>query len=234
MGMAALLCVREDRERADRLMEILREKGVDLDSSASAFERPADYEASVALFSPHAVKSALLVWAAQQALDARRLVPVYLSLTAIPKAFALTPIHDLHEWAGQPDHPAVTAIERHILRLQRSRSEHENLANLGRARTGVRLQQDAGPMLVEAMPPEQPIEAPRQMFVRAPARTLSEFETPAASISEEAMLSRWAAPEAPRQPTPEEAYEAASISAAARRRRLIMRERMLGDRPGEF
>ncbi|MBY0447824.1 MAG: hypothetical protein K2P95_03960, partial [Hyphomonadaceae bacterium] len=124
--------------------------------------------------------------------------------------------------------------ERHILRLQRSRSEHENLANLGRARTGVRLQQDAGPMLVEAMPPEHPIEPPRQMFVRAPARTLSEFETPAASISEEAMLSRWAAPDTPRQPTPEEAYEAASISAAARRRRLIMRERMQGDRPGEF
>ena len=233
MGMAALLCVREDRERADRLMELLRDKGIDLDSSASAFERPADYEASVALFSPHAVKSALLVWAAQQALDARRLVPVYLSLTAIPKAFALTPIHDRHEWAGEPDHPAVTAIERHILRLQRSRSEHENLANLGRARPGLRLQQEAGPMLVEAMPPEHAIEAPRPMFVRAPARTLSEFETPAA-LAEEALAPHWDAPPMAQQPAREAEVEAASISAAARRRRLIMRERMLGGRPGEF
>jgi hypothetical protein len=236
--MAALLSVREDRERADRLMEILRKQGVELDSSASAFERPGDYEACVALFSPHAVKSSLLLWAAQQALDARRLVPVYLSLTAIPKAFALTPIHDLHEWAGEADHSAVIAIQRHVLRLHRTRNEHDSLANLGRGRAGaagVRLTPEAGPLLVEGMPPELPSAASVLRAPQAAVRALSEFETPAARAAEP-LLQAWRGPDRPPEAGAmgaDDEADQASVSAAARRRRLIQRERMLNGLAGD-
>lgn len=245
--MAALLCVREDRLRAAQLAALLSARGFELDSSATAFERPSDYEASIALFSPGAVKSSLLLWAAKQAQDARRLVPIFVSLTALPRAFSLSAIHDLTEWNGEEDHQGLLAVQRHLLRLQRARSDHEALAQLGRGRPGEP---------AEAATPARAPVAPAPQFAPAVVKT----GVTAATL--ESAANRRADRIAPQRPVatsslgqkpgslfsasrsaaapalrlePEHAMDAdtaaPNVSAAARRRRLILRERMLSGLP---
>lgn len=168
MAVAALFSVREDRLHADRLAAVLEQRGLALDRSASALEQPAEYAAAIALFSPAAVRSSLLLWAAKQALEAHRLIPVFVSLCALPRAFAKTPIHDLTEWSGEDDHMAIAAIERHLVRLVRARTDGAALAQLGRGR-----QNEAEPMTPPEPAPSLPAYAPpigRSMpAVRRPA-----------------------------------------------------------------
>jgi len=276
--MAALLCVREDRQRADQLAAILKARGFELDSSASAFERPTDYEASVALFSPAAVKSSLLLWAAKQAQDARRLVPIFVSLTALPRAFSLTAIHDLTEWSGEEEHQGVAAVQRHLLRLQRARSDQEALANLGRGKAAEPLPEATAAQRPRQVPERTPEPLPDRRFDRPPERVVEPVSqraapepaappasarppAPAAETSQPRRFERFAqrpmmATPAPRPGSmfgsmrgagaapalriePEQEpldangapIQAPSVSAAARRRRLILRERMLSGLP---
>lgn len=132
MRVAALLTVREDRKPADQLTALLESQGLTVDRSATALESPADFEAAIVLFSPAAVRSSLLLWAAKQALDCHKLVPVFVSLAALPRAFSRMPIHDLSEWSGDQEHTAITAIQRHLTRLSRVRSDGAALGQIGR------------------------------------------------------------------------------------------------------
>lgn len=196
--MAALLCVREDRQRADLLAAILRARGFELDTSASAFERPGDYEASIALFSPAAVKSSLLLWAAKQAQDTRRLVPIFVSLTALPRAFSLTAIHDLTEWSGEEDHAGVVAVQRHLLRLQRARNDQESLAQLGRGKAAetAPLPVPAQPAPVVAVPAAPPV---RSAPAAAPESFVDRLPVAPARQPEPAMAESATAPATPRR-----------------------------------
>lgn len=132
MRVAALLTVRDDRKTADQLSALLESQGLAVDRSATALESPADFEAAIVLFSPAAVRSSLLLWAAKQALDCHKLVPIFTSLAALPRAFSRMPIHDLSEWAGNPDHSTITAIQRHLTRLSRVRRDGMALGEVGR------------------------------------------------------------------------------------------------------
>lgn len=132
MRVAALLTVREDRKPAEQLTALLEDQGLSVDRSATALESPADFEAAIVLFSPAAVRSSLLLWAAKQALDCHKLVPVFVSLAALPRAFSRMPIHDLSEWSGDHDHTAISAIKRHLARLSRVRSDGAALGQVGR------------------------------------------------------------------------------------------------------
>ncbi len=164
MRVAALLTVREDRKAADQLTSLLEGQGLTVDRSATALESPADFEAAIVLFSPAAVRSSLLLWAAKQALDCHKLVPVFTSLAALPRAFSRMPIHDLSEWAGDHDHSAITAIQRHLARLSRVRSDGAALGQVGRG--GRALSQEPQVPILAAPEDEEPdlLQAPQTCF----------------------------------------------------------------------
>lgn len=239
MGMAAILCVREDREQAERLLSLLRRVGFSFDGCATAYERPAEYEAAVALFSPAAVKSSLLLWASKQALDSHRLVPVYLVLTALPRAFEGTPIHDLTDWHGEEEeHPGVLAVQRHLQRLGRVRSDEAALAQVGR---GARSEPAASRPAASLPPADAARPAPPQVAAAQPTQSPAPAAARPRFVFRE-NLDFSEAREATRrfrdtvadgagQALEPNAHAAPTVSAAARRRRLILRERLQSGLP---
>lgn len=206
MRAAALLTVREDRKAADQLTSLLEGQGLIIDRSATALESPADFEAAIVLFSPAAVRSSLLLWAAKQALDCHKLIPVFTSLAALPRAFSRMPIHDLSEWAGDDDHSAITAIRRHLARLSRVRSDGAALEQVGRAGRAFANEPPA-PILAPPTFNEPEPPHPRELMHEA---DLPHYQPEACLSSEQG------------------AFRVSSDAASRRRRMILLSRRQMG------
>lgn len=159
MDDAALVFVREDGAAAERLAVALERAGVTVCRSASVFEDPQGYGAVVALFSPAAVRSRLVMDAALRAREEGRLVAVFIGLCPLPQAFSGIAMHDLSSWGGNADDAVVTAVAQQI---RRARAVRSTKATLERGLGGARAY-DEEPQGLEApeyytAPEDYPIE----------------------------------------------------------------------------
>lgn len=146
MEDAALVFVREDSNAAERLAGALERAGVSVCRSASVFEDPDAYGAVVALFSPAAVRSRLVMDAAARAREEGRLVAVFVGLCPLPPVFSGIAMFDLSSWGGQADDAAVTAVAAQIRRAKQVRAAKAGLErNLGSRGQTPPLAKDAYP-----------------------------------------------------------------------------------------
>ena len=122
MAEASLLFVREDRAVAEKLARILEAEGVSICASASAYESPHSYDATIALFSSAAVRSRLLMEMALEAEAAGKLVPVFVGFCHLQAPLNRLMLHDLCEWDGEAEAVALQAIRAHVMRIARARA----------------------------------------------------------------------------------------------------------------
>jgi hypothetical protein len=135
MDDAALVFVREDSAAAERLAGALERAQVSVCRSASVFETQDDYGAVVALFSPAAVRSRLVMEAAARAREEGRLVPVFVGLCPLPAAFHGIAMYDLSAWGGDANDAVVSAVAQQIRRTKQVRTTRAGLTKgMGAAR----------------------------------------------------------------------------------------------------